>query len=59
MRPIFCLGNLEESDHLEDLYVDRRIILEIEWEGVYWTHLAQDRNQCRDVVKMVKNLRVP
>jgi hypothetical protein len=31
---------------------------EIGWEVVDWMHLAQDRDQCRDVVNTVMNLRV-
>jgi len=30
-----------------------------EWEGVDWTHLAQDRDQWRAPVNTVMNLRVP
>jgi hypothetical protein len=29
------------------------------WEGVDWIHLAQDRDQWRDLVNMAMNLRVP
>jgi hypothetical protein len=29
---------------------------EIEWEGVDWMNLAQDRDQWRDLVKTVMNL---
>jgi hypothetical protein len=32
---------------------------EIGWDGVYWIDLAQDRDQWRDVVNTVMNLRVP
>jgi hypothetical protein len=32
---------------------------EIEWDGVDWIYLAQDRDQWRAVVNMVMNLRVP
>jgi hypothetical protein len=31
---------------------------EIGWEAVKWIHLAQDRDQWRDVVNTVMNLRV-
>jgi hypothetical protein len=31
----------------------------IQWKGVHWIHLAQDRDQWRDLVNMVINLRVP
>jgi hypothetical protein len=32
---------------------------EIGWEGVEWTHLAQDRDQWRDLVNTVVNLQLP
>jgi hypothetical protein len=32
---------------------------EIRWGGMDWIHLAQDRNQWRDLVNTVMNLRVP
>jgi hypothetical protein len=32
---------------------------EIGWEGVDWMHLVQDRDQWRDVVNTMMNLRVP
>jgi hypothetical protein len=32
---------------------------EVECESVKWTHLAQDRDQLRGLVKPVINLRVP
>jgi hypothetical protein len=32
---------------------------EIEWRGVDWIHLAQNRDQWRAVVKTVMNLTVP
>jgi hypothetical protein len=32
---------------------------EIGWAGVNWIDMAQDRDQCRDLVNMVLNLRVP
>jgi hypothetical protein len=32
---------------------------EIEWDGVDWIVLAQDRDQWRALVNMVMNLRVP
>jgi hypothetical protein len=31
----------------------------IEWDGVDWIDLAQDRDQWRALVNMVMNLRVP
>jgi hypothetical protein len=41
-----------ERDHYEDL-------LEIGWDGVDWSGLAQDRDKWRALVKAVMNLRVP
>jgi hypothetical protein len=32
---------------------------EIEWDGVDWIDLAQDRDQWRTLVNTVMNLRVP
>jgi hypothetical protein len=32
---------------------------EIEWGGIYWIDLAEDRDQWRDLVNTVMNLRVP
>jgi hypothetical protein len=32
---------------------------EIEWDGMRWIDLAQDRNQWRGLVNTVTNLRVP
>jgi hypothetical protein len=32
---------------------------DIGWEDLDWIHLAQDRDQWRDVVNTVMNLRVP
>jgi hypothetical protein len=53
-------------DHSEDLSIYWRInvtsemdLREIGWEAVEWTQLAQDRDQWRDLVIMVMNLRVP
>jgi hypothetical protein len=34
-------------------------IREIGWGGMYWNHLAQDRDQWRALVKMAINLQVP
>jgi hypothetical protein len=32
---------------------------EIEWYGMNWIDVAQDRNQCRALVNSVLNIRVP
>jgi hypothetical protein len=32
---------------------------EIGWDGVDWIYMAQDRDQWRDLVNTVLNLRVP
>jgi hypothetical protein len=32
---------------------------EIEWDGMDWIDLAQDRDQCKALVHTVMNLRVP
>jgi len=37
----------------------RMDLREIGWEGVDWTHLAEDRDQWQALVNMVMNLRVP
>jgi hypothetical protein len=34
-------------------------LTEIAWEDVDWVHVAQVRNQWRELVKTVMNLRVP
>jgi hypothetical protein len=49
MNTKFLSENLKGRNHLEELGIDGKIIRmdhrEIEWEGVDWMHLAQDRNQ--------------
>jgi hypothetical protein len=42
----FSWGNLMEKDHLEDLVVDGRTIMDLEevlWGGMDWINLAQGR----------------
>jgi hypothetical protein len=34
-------------------------LIEIGWDGMDWTNLAEDRYQCKALVNMVMNLRVP
>jgi len=41
----FTSEKLKARNHLEDLGVDGRIILEIGWEVVNWIHLAYERVQ--------------
>jgi hypothetical protein len=41
---------------MDNIKIDLR---EIEWDGVDWIDLAQDRDQCRALVNRVMNLRVP
>jgi hypothetical protein len=32
---------------------------DIQWKGVNWMHMAQDRDQCQDLVNMEMHLWVP
>jgi hypothetical protein len=41
---------------VDNIKMDRR---EIEWDGVDWIELVQDRDQLRALVNTVMNLRVP
>jgi hypothetical protein len=60
LTEIWC-GNLEDRDHLEDIGVHGRVILkrikEMDWLGVDWINLSEDRDKCRAVVYTVMNLR--
>jgi hypothetical protein len=55
----------KERDHWEDQDVGRWTILkykdlrEIEWDGVEWIDMAQDRDQWRALVNTVLILQVP
>ena len=59
----FLRGNLRETNQLEYLGVNGRIILEFilrKWDGgMDWTDLVQDRDKVRVLVTAVMNLRVP
>jgi len=62
MLTIFWLENLQErKEHLEDLGLDGNImdLREIGWEDVDWILVAQDRDQSRELVNTIMNLRVP
>jgi hypothetical protein len=49
------LGRLRRS-LVDNIKIDLR---EIEWDGMDWINLAQDRDQWRALVNTVMNLRVP
>jgi hypothetical protein len=56
------LENLKGRDHLEDLGVDGKIILEWilgKYDGKFWSGYSWLRDQWRAVVNTVMNLRVP
>jgi hypothetical protein len=56
-------GNLRETNHLEDLGVNRTIILKfilMKWlGGMDWADLVRDRDSVWDLVTAVMNLRAP
>jgi len=55
--------NLKKRDYLENLGVDGRIILKLNFQecdgGMDWIVLAQCRDRWRAAVKSVMNLRIP
>jgi len=63
MHITFCLENLKERDHLEDLGVDRNIILEciLKEKGgrVDQIHPAQNRDHRWTLANSITNFRVP
>jgi hypothetical protein len=64
MYTILWLDDLKGKDHSEELGVNgwtiiRMDLTEIDWEGVDWMHLFEDRDQWRALVNTVTNLRVP
>jgi hypothetical protein len=60
----FWWEDVRELNYVEDLRVERWIILkmdlqEVGWGGVDWIDLAQGKDRRRAIVKAVINLRVP
>jgi hypothetical protein len=60
----FWWGNMRETDHLGDPGVDGRIILKwifwkLDWRGMNWIDLAEDRDRWLAFVDAVTNLRIP
>jgi hypothetical protein len=51
----FLLEYLKERDSLEDEVVGGK---GIEWDGVYWVNLIQDREEWRVIVNTITNLQV-
>jgi hypothetical protein len=56
------LGDLMERDHLEDLGVDgdniKMNLQEMQWRGMNWVNLAQERDRCEALLNAVINLGV-
>jgi hypothetical protein len=52
-------GNVALGRHRRRWGIILKWILEIGWSGMYSFDLAQDRNQSKTLVNMVKNLWVP
>jgi hypothetical protein len=57
-------GNLKERDHLEDMGIEGRVILncilkEIGWQTMGYIYVIQGRDKLQAVVNMVINLQVP
>jgi hypothetical protein len=55
------VGRLKEGDHLEYLDVNKveMDLQEVEWGGMDWIDLAQDRDIGRAILNEIINLRVP
>ena len=61
---VVLVGDLREGIHLEDpgIYGRGKIkmdLQEVEYGGMDWNDLAQDRDRWRVIVNAVMNLRVP
>jgi hypothetical protein len=64
MIKTFCLETQKQRHHSEDLDVGwedniKMDLTELVSEIMDWIHLAQDQNQCQDLVNTVMNLRIP
>jgi hypothetical protein len=59
MHTIFWLENLKGRDHLEDLGVDGKIILQWKCRGCELDSSAQDGDRWQALVNTVMNLWVP
>ena len=57
----FWLGDLKEGHHLEDPNGDNieMYLQEMEWGGVDWIDLAQNRDIWRALVNVIVQVRVP
>ena len=58
------VGILREGEHLEDLGIDGRILLkmehqEVEWGGMDWIAVSEDRDRRRALVNAVGDLGIP
>jgi hypothetical protein len=56
---MFLLGKPEETKRVGRSQHTWMDLVEMEWGGVSWIDLTQDRNQWRAFVNTVMNLRVP
>ena len=60
MHAGFCLGNLNERDHRRRWEGNIKMdFQEVEWVGMNWIDLAQNRIRCQAFVNAVMNLWVP
>ena len=56
MHKQFMWGDLRERDHSHDLCVDGRIILKwtfVQWGGMDWIYVAQNRDRWRALVNVL------